>query len=168
MTFGKGFIAFLVTLIVSFIVPVGANAHRMDSALSIINIGANGTVEITHRLFAHDIEHQFELNSIGMDYFETPEGQRQIETYLRQAFIFNDAQNQPIALNFIGAQIEGDLLYVYFEGQIGNNGEFNIDSNILNQFSAAQTNFVNIHKGDTIKSVVFSGGQGVTAVAIAQ
>lgn len=168
MAYDKGFIAFLVTLIVSFIVPVGANAHRMDSALSTINIGENGAVEITHRLFAHDIEHQFELNSIGMDYFETPNGQRQIETYLRQVFIFNNAQNQPIALGFVGAQIEGDLLYVYFEGQIGTVSEFQIDSNILNQFSAAQTNFVNIHKGDTIKTIVFSGGQGLTSINIAQ
>jgi hypothetical protein len=163
-----GFAALILVGFLMFATPNIAMAHKMDSALSTINVSENGAVEITHRIFAHDIEHQFELSNIGMDYFETAAGQQQIETYLRQAFVFNDGQNQPIALSFVGAQIEGDLLYVYFEGQIAQNREFMIDSNILNLFSATQTNFVNLHFGEITKSIVFSGGQGETRISLGQ
>jgi|GEM_PF-2161160 hypothetical protein len=166
MRFVKELRVFALTLILAIALPNYSNAHRMDSAMSIINIAADGNVEITHRLFAHDIEHQFELSNIGMDYFETPQGQQQVETYLREVFVFSDAQNHSFDLTFVGAQIDGDLLYVYFESKIGAARELMIDSNILNQFSSAQTNFVNIHRGDLTKSLAFSGGQGAIRVTI--
>lgn len=141
------------------LVATNSHAHRMDSAFSIIDYNpVSGKIAITHRIFAHDLEHLFNLNEIGLQYFETSEGQNLVENYLKRAFTIA-SPNRPVTLNFIGVEVEGDLLYVYFEADVLGAEILTIDSNILENYSASQTNFVNVHIGNVTKSLMFSNGQ---------
>ena len=139
--------------------PLETHAHKMDSAMTIIDVAPNNNnIEITHRIFAHDLEHIFDLSDVGMNYFETENGQKMIQQYLERVFYIGTEQN-PIKPRFIGIELAGDLIYVYFDANIHSADALIIDSNILEEFSGLQTNYVNLHIGENTKSLMFKNGQ---------
>lgn len=139
--------------------PLNAYAHRMDSAMTIIDVAPNGqNIEITHRIFAHDLEHVFELSQTNLNYFETESGKQKLKNYIENAFSISN-NGQKIQLTFIGVELAGDLVFVYFEGDIGNATEVTIDNNILKEYSQRQVNYLNLHFNGQTKSLIFQNGQ---------
>ncbi len=136
-----------------------ALAHRLEAALSVVEVNpSSGVLEITHRLYAHDLEHALDLGPVGVGYFETSEGQAAIKAYCERQFLIADGQGKAIPLQFVGAEVSGDLLYVYFEAGRYLGRELTLDSNLLQDFTEAQVNQVNVRRGGKTVSARFQTG----------
>jgi hypothetical protein len=131
-----------------------SNAHRLEAALSLVEINpSSGVLEITHRLYAHDLEHALDLGPVGAGYFETPKGQTAIKTYCERQFFIGDGQGKALPVTFVGAELSGDLLYVYFEADRYRGRDLTLDSNLLQDFTQAQVNQVNVRRdGKTVSA----------------
>jgi hypothetical protein len=144
-----------------------AVAHRLEAALSVVEINpSSDTLEITHRLYAHDLEHALELGPVGVGYFETPEGQAAIKTYCERQFFISDGQGKALALQFVGAELSGDLLYVYFEAGRYRGRDLTLDSNLLQDFTEAQVNQVNVRRGGKTVSARFQTGTAAKRIRL--
>lgn len=136
-----------------------AFAHRLEAALSVVEVNpTSGVLEVTHRLYAHDLEHALDLGPVGAGYFETPEGQAAIKAYCERQFFLGDGQGRTLPLQFVGAELSGDLLYVYFEAGRYRGKELTIDSNLLQDFTQAQVNQVNVRRAGQTVSARFQTG----------
>ncbi len=136
-----------------------AAAHRLEAALSVVEVNpSSGTLEITHRLYAHDLEHALDLGAVGAGYFETPEGQAAIKAYCERQFFIGDGQGKAIAIQFVGAELSGDLLYVYFEAGRYRGSDLTLDSNLLQDFTEAQVNQINLRRAGKTVSARFQTG----------
>ena len=141
------------------LVPMSALAHRMDSAFTIIDIKSNGDIGITHRIFAHDLEHTFDLFDADMGYFTTTEGANVLRDYIEECFYIK-VEKKPLKLSYIGSETDGDLVYSYFESKISPNVKsLTINSKILHGIQAQQNNFVNIHKDGKTHTLTFREGE---------
>lgn len=142
-------------------------AHRIEAALSVVEVNpTSGVLEITHRLYAHDLEHALDLGPVGAGYFETPEGQVAIKAYCERQFFLGDGQGKTLALQFIGAELSGDLLYVYFEAGRYRGRDLTIDSNLLQDFTEAQVNQVNVRRAGKTVSARFQTGTPAKRMAL--
>lgn len=143
-----------------------AFAHKINSAMSIIDIHDDGeNVEITHKLYAHDLEHALDLGSVGLDYFQTKKGQALVRDYILSRFILRD-KSMNNKYKFIGCEIAGDILFVYFEGKLAKGQNWELDSNILQDVADGQTNYVNINFKNKTQTLIFDNGQGIANIEI--
>lgn len=147
--------------------PPSAQAHRLEAALSVVEVNpSSGILEITHRLYAHDLEHALDLGPIGAGYFETPEGREAIRLYSLRQFQIGDEKGRPLPLTFIGAELSGDLLYVYFEAGRYRGKRLTLDSNLLQDFTAAQVNQINVRRNGKTVSARFAVGTPAQILAL--
>ena len=63
-----------------------------------------------------------------------------------------------MSLQFVGAEVSGDLLYVYFEAGRYPGRDLTLDSNLLQDFTEAQVNQVNVRRGGKTVSARFQTG----------
>lgn len=144
-----------------------ALAHRMDAAISILDIRPDGrTLQVTHRLYAHDLEHTLDLGPVGVGWFDTSEGQQALGAYVARAFVLRDERGRDVPLRYIGAETQADLVFVYFEGILPRGRELEVDSNLLVEFSDAQRNLVNLQRGSQTVSATFGVSDGPRRLAI--
>jgi hypothetical protein len=138
-----------------------AAAHRMNAATSVIEERPAGQLQITHRIYAHDLEHALDLPAVAADYFDSPEGQRLLGRYVADRFLVARPDGRPLPLRYVGAETERDLVLVYFEGRLpqGLRG-LKIDSDILMDLNPDQANLVNLRAGGTQLSLRFTAGTG--------
>ena len=156
----------IVALMLVLLLPITAIAHRMNSAYSVIEVEKGGYIEITHRIFAHDLEHSFNLSDVGMDYFATKAGQDALRIYLERAFSIS-ADGKPIALKYVGSEVDGDLVYSYFEAKIKpKTRNLLINSKILFEFQKDQNNYVNVHFEGNTKTLTFTEGSDDKAISL--
>ncbi len=134
-------------------------AHRIEAALSVVEVNpSSGVLEITHRLFAHDLEHALDLGPVGAGYFETPDGLAAIKAYCERQFFIGDEAGRALRLQFVGAELSGDLLYVYFEAGRYSGKALTLDSNLLQDFTEAQVNQINLRRAGKTVSARFQTG----------
>ena len=146
-----------------------ALAHRMDAAISTLDIRPDGrTLQVTHRLYAHDLEHTLDLGPVGVGWFDTGEGQQALGAYAARAFVLRDGRGRDVALRFVGAETQGDLVFIYFEGTLPRGRELEVDSNLLVEFSEAQRNLVNLQRGSQTVSATFGVSDGPRRMTIPQ
>lgn len=109
---GKFFAAALVAIAAA---PL-ASAHRVGVPVTEITPNPRtGLWEVVHRLALHDLESQ--LISEGLTMSEALEGTgsktAMVERIARQFSL--EGLSEPISLDFVGFETEGDYLWVYFE-----------------------------------------------------
>jgi hypothetical protein len=144
-----------------------ALAHRMDAAISVLDIRPDGrTLQVTHRLYAHDLEHTLDLGPVGVGWFDTGDGQQALGAYARGAFVLRDGRGRDVPLRFIGAESSGDLVLIYFEGEVPSGRTLEVDSNLLVEFSDRQRNLVNLVRGSQTVSATFGAGDGARQLTI--
>lgn len=146
--------------------PLTANAHKINSAMSIIDIDDDGqSIEITHKIYAHDLEHALDLGSVGLEFFHTKKGLKLVRDYINSRFILNDGISKN-NIKFIGCEIAGDILFVYYEATLQKGQIWEIDSNILQDVADGQTNYVNIHFKNQVQTLIFDNAQGIAKIEI--
>lgn len=146
-----------------------ASAHRLDAALTLVELAPHGrSVQVTHRLYAHDLEHALDLGAIGMGWFDSEAGRRTIGLYAARRFGLQTDAGAPVVLDYVGAETEGDLLYVYFTGTLEPTPALTVTNRLLHDLSARQINLVNVRRNGQTRSASFPVGSGPVRIEIPQ
>jgi hypothetical protein len=139
--------------------PKSALAHRMNAAMSLVEISpSSGKLQVTHRLFAHDLEGALGARSVDMAWFETPQGKAALRDYCLAQFVVRGHNNRVIALTLIGVEVDGAVIHAYFEGPRLRGPTIVVDSNFLQDISESQVNQVNVRANGRTVSAIFQTG----------
>jgi hypothetical protein len=142
-------------------------AHRMNTAMSLIEVSpTDGRLELTHTLYAHDLEGVLAAGAVPMSWLETPQGEAAIRAYCLRHFTITDQRGRPLRLNFVGVELRGDLIQVYFDAPRYAGESVIVDSNFLQDVSDSQINRVNVRARGRTVSAVFEAGATARRIAI--
>jgi len=145
-----------------FLSSYGLYAHRVSSALTtVVWVESEKSFEITHRLHLHDV--QAALRNVIADPSTTifsPEGQAELILYVSEAFEVSGDSVEPIVLTPLGAEVEGDYVYIYQEANLERvpSNLTVLDLTFLDIYGP-QENQVNVEYDGTIQSLVFNSSQ---------
>jgi hypothetical protein len=144
-----------------------AFAHRMNTAMSLIEVSpTTGKLEVSHTLFAHDMEGVLAAGAVDMNWLETARGEAAIKTYCLRQFTITDGRGRPLRLAFVGVELRGDIIQVYFEAPRYVGRDVIVDSNFLQELSDSQINRVNVRANGRTNSAVFEAGAVARRIAI--
>ena len=140
-----------------------AIAHRMPGSISTVKRSLAGdTIEIIHRLHTHDAELGIAATigkrNISLD---TLVDRAQLALYVEERFSIADYSGREVggrlALELIGAEVDGEFVLIYQEyaGQLP--AELAIRDDILRDVFPEQVNHVNVAVGSEVRSLTFSG-----------
>jgi hypothetical protein len=151
----------------ALILPISAHAHRMNAAMSVIEVSPrSGKLQITHTLYAHDLEGALLAGAVSLTWLESAQGQQALRAYCLGQFTLTNQSGRPLALTFVGAQLEGDIINVYFESPRYNGTSLIVDSNLLQDISDSQVNQVNVRANGKTVSASFAAGAPAVRLTI--
>ena len=140
-----------------------ALAHRAQTVLTTVMWNAASSIlEVMHRIHAHDAELALQATTGAkqMDITEV-RNQAQAMLYIESHFGLTDG-GKKIALQPLGAEIEGEALMLYQECKLSAApAEMAIDNRILRDVFEGQTNLVNVRLAQRTRTMIFSGSDGV-------
>lgn len=134
----------------------------MPGSLSTIKTNpTSGSIEIIHRLHNHDAELGI-ITLLGDRTFtlETLVGRAQLALYVEDRFaiagIVDGNPGVPLALDLVGAELDGEFVLVYqeYHGQLP--AIVAVRDDILRDVFPDQVNHVNIAVGGEVRSLTFS------------
>ncbi len=132
--------------------------HKFYVSLSDIRFNPESEVlEIATKIFIDDLE--FCVPSLHIGESHTAENEVLIATYLlkEMSIMCND---NFVGLNFIGYEIEDDVIWCYVESdKISNPETFHLEFTFLIDELDQQTNIIHFKKDETIKSVFLSSSR---------
>lgn len=134
--------------------PLTAAAHRVGIPVTTIewNPGSE-TWEIIHRLDSHDFDPVMHQSTLPSKLYATTEGILAIGDYIHENFsISGDIETQ-----YIGAEQEGDFVWIYFEMQAPDQ-IIEIRDHLLMREGTASTALVNVKTPSGITSLVYTNG----------
>ena len=140
-----------------------AFAHRMPGSISTVKRSASGDViEIIHRLHSHDAELGVAaVLGKGNISLEDLVGRAQLALYVEERFRIADFVDgrvgDRLALELIGAELDGEFVLVYQEFAGDLPVQLAIRDDILRDVFPEQVNHVNVALGGEVRSVTFSG-----------
>ncbi len=141
-------------LLMVFVVHT-ADAHRLSQSMTEIDWSPDrATLEIVHSVHLDDA--MLLLAQLG-----APDGELDIETQAKLMLYteshFELAQKgQPLELEPVGAQIQGDYLWIYQErGMAQYPRELEVTVTFMHALDAAQQNQVNLRIGDHVRTLRF-------------
>ena len=146
-------------LVIWMLSAVSALGH--DSRMSVTDIFFNersGFIEVSHRLVLHDAEHVMTKDT-RPDLVSNPEDRKLLERYISESFSLGfDGDDELISLRLLGSEIEGGCLWVYMDAPLRTqSGSLHIRNTIFQDKWIDQVNTVNIRRGKTLRTAVFSG-----------
>ena len=147
-------------LLVIIAVPFAASAHRTPECLTTVRPNpSTGTVEIVHRLHAHDAELALAAKlgaaQVSLDNLAS---QARLALYVEERFEITDAATkQPIRLTLIGATLDGDYALVFQETRDRLPKRLSVRNDILREAIDGQVNRVNVFFESGLRSLLFRG-----------
>jgi hypothetical protein len=151
----------------SLLAPAAASAHRMNVAMSLIEVSPrSGRLEITHTLFAHDLEGALLAGAVSLSWLESPQGQQALRAYCLRQFTLTNQSGRPLALSFVGAELRGDVINIYFDAPRYAGTSLIVDSNLLQDISDSQVNQVNVRAAGKTVSATFGAGAQAVRLAV--
>jgi hypothetical protein len=138
-----------------------AQADRQPLGLTTIKRSpTSGAVEIIHRLHTHDAE--LGLNTLldqRIVSLDTLEGRARFALYVESRFVVASVADgnvgAPLALELIGAELDGQYLLVYQELRGDFPATVAVRSDILRDVFPEQVNQVNIAVGGDVRTLMF-------------
>jgi hypothetical protein len=137
-----------------------ARAHRQHTALSVLTWSPEaGRVEVVHRCFAHDLEvavaRTFKRPGAPL---ETDEDLARAAAYVEERFAAAAAEGELLPVTSVGAEIDGELAYVYQTIEIPQPPQqLGVKNLILVDEFRDQVNFVNVDLWDDMRTLIFRG-----------
>lgn len=140
-----------------------ALADRQPGSLTTVKRSpSSGHIEIIHRLHNHDAELGVATVS-GMRglTLDTLEGRARLALYVEERFLLatmtGDGVGAPLALELVGAELDGQYVLVYqeFAGDLPHH--LAVRNDILRDAFPSQINHVNIAVGGQVRSLTFGG-----------
>lgn len=147
--------------------PMPLQAHRMNAAISLVEVSARtGRLEVTHSVYAHDLEGALLAGAVSLSWLESDVGQQALRAYCLRQFTLASQSGRPINLNFVGAELRGDVIHIYFDAPRYRGASVIVDSNLLQDISDAQVNRVNVRANGKTASATFAPGAGAVRIAV--
>ncbi|WP_155524577.1 DUF6702 family protein [Oleisolibacter albus] len=144
-----------------------ALAHRAKASTSWVRWNPrNALLEISHRLHAHDAEVALhDIEGVSAPDVGVPRTQAQLALYVEKHFALRDAAGNPLDLTLLGAEQEGDQLYIYQQRPLPQPPPaFGVRDSILTDVFPEQQNQVNLDNGLAgaagIRTLIFKAGDG--------
>lgn len=138
-----------------------ALAHRSQTVLTTVMWNAAKSIlEVTHRV--HNADAEAWLGTLGQNADITVvRNQAQVMLYIDTHFGLTDG-GRKIALEPLGAEIEGEALLLYQECKLPAPPKaLSIDNRILRDVFEGQTNLVNVRLAERTRTLIFAGQDGV-------
>ena len=138
---------------------VFANAHRQPVGLTTIERNdVSGTIEIVHRFHRHDAELALAAITRQPDTLLIDlESQARFALYVAERFVMAAHADDPeIALNLLGAELDGDYILVYQDCANELPVNFAVRNDALRDIYPEQVNHVNIRIGSDRRTLTFA------------
>jgi hypothetical protein len=146
----------------SLAVAPPALAHRSQSVLSTVTWNtATSTLEVMHRMHAHDAEVGLAL-STGVETVDITQmrNQAQLMFYVEKRFSLSDGK-AAIALSPVGAEFQSEAIVLYQEAKrAAPPAELVIEDQILCDVFDGQTNLVNVKLAQRTRTLIFIAKDG--------
>jgi hypothetical protein len=150
--------------IAALTVATPALAHRLARTETEIRISTDGTVTVVHVYHLQDAQSAlFHAGFIDQPDLSSLRARAKLALYTQERFAIS-AKGELANLQIIGAEIEGDSVYIYQDGQISD-GALTIDARMLRDLIKTQSNSVNIIRDGTTVTLDFSEDDGPKQVA---
>ncbi len=156
----------LIILMLTGMVQV-SHAHRFYAAFTQISLRADKqTIEVTHRLFTHDVEDMLRLELGNSSSLTDAEIEPVVREFVESSFALFDGQGNRLPLVWVGMEYEIDNVYIYQESPLP---EDLPDITIINRLFMAlfedQKNTVNIEWNNEIRTRIFVKGNEQQSVS---
>lgn len=159
----------IVAVVATFLCASGkpAAAHRIHAALTTVQLGEDGAVQVTHRLYAHDVERALSLKGDPIrDAFAGVESLARAALYVDGGFLLETPDGQDADLQLLGAETEGEFLYVYAEGVFETPpAQLRLHATMLFDVLDDQINRVNVAFPVGVSTVDFREGEDADVVS---
>lgn len=155
---------FVIGGIAAITAAVPAYGHRLARTETDIRIAPDGAVTVVHVYHLQDAQSAlFRAGLIDQPDLSSLRARAKLALYTQKQFDIA-ANGVSAPLEIISAEIEGDSVYVYQEGYIGE-GALTIDARMLRDFIKRQSNSVNITRNGQTVTLDFTGDDGPKQVA---
>lgn len=146
-------------LIILCMAPAG-HAHRFYASFSQINVKSD-TLQITHRLFTHDVEDMLEDNLGPIGDLSKGEIEKYLRTHIEKEFSLYDEAGKKMPLSWIGYEYKVDEILVFQETPLsGNQTKFSLANRLLMDIFRQQKNTVNAERDGVVRTVIFQNDSG--------
>lgn len=139
------------------VVNIG-HAHRFYASFSQVDMQPEkGTIEITHRIFTHDIEDLLVRYDGGAGELTNEKIESFLKDYIIQAFALYGEDGVLIPLEWITVEVTLNDIFVYQEAPLAEGQDtLIIADRILMDLFEGQSNTVNVKHGRKVKSHTFN------------
>ncbi|MEO0548581.1 MAG: DUF6702 family protein [Pseudomonadota bacterium] len=163
---------FFVLWLVTAFLAVTAQAHQQKAAFTDIFVNPRaGMVEVVHSFILHDAEAAlFEATGMTGDLYRDPSVQAAFATYAVDRFeLTNDAGDAaPLALTLLGFEVADGRLLIYQEAPVPDDLHmFKVQAGALRDVWPDQVNTVNVRRGDTLRTLTFTGSESAKVAVLA-
>lgn len=137
-----------------------ALAHQQQAALTRVLFNPrSGNMEVMHRFLVHDAEHAVrQLLDPKADLIASAEAREQFAAYVLERFTLLGSEGNPLALQYVGQEIDGIFLWVYQEMPIpAALPSLSVIHNVLRDLWPEQNNLVNIERDGRVQTLNFNG-----------
>lgn len=130
----------------SFLAPAGLSGHKFYVSTTTLQISRDGNmVECTIKLFKDDLQLALKLFS-GSDFSLAGKQADTAETQTLRAYLHGHVglwyQGQYLDMEFLGYEVEQDMVWVYLECAARGKGEYQVKNDCLMEVFDSQTNLV--------------------------
>lgn len=143
-----------------------AAAHRGHDAMSVVTLGPDGAVTVSHRFEAHDLEPALaEIAPDAQTSLDDPQAVEELKTYLLAHFSMS-ADGVAVPLTIASVDIGVRDVRVDYTGTVqGRPKAVALKSTILRDIYPRQVNQAIVRRGQYVQTVQFSGDE-VKTVAL--
>ena len=158
---------FPVVLISIMCVVQMSHAHRFYASFTQVDLrDKTKTIEITHRLFTHDVEDLLRLKLGNASSLTDEEIEPILKAFVEGSFALFDSQGKRLPLIWIGMEYKTDNVYLYQEAPLpAEPSEITLINRLFMDLFEDQKNTVNVEWNDQIHTRIFVKGneqQGVS------
>ena len=150
----KSQVLFVGLLTLSVLLGVSKAHQQKEAYITLLFNERTGNLEVSHRFLLHDAEHGLALilkNSGDLSVDEAT--QQQFADYVQSSFALRNSDDQVLALQTVGHEVEGKYFWIYQERPIPQTPKLKLKHMALHELWPSQTNHINIEKDGWVKSV---------------
>ncbi|WP_321394138.1 DUF6702 family protein [Emcibacter sp.] len=140
-----------------------ALAHRFAASFTVVEFREDKrAVQVTHRLFTHDVEDLIRARINTTDELSDEQIEAFLKEYIADRFALYTPQGEQIKLAWVGYEYAVEDIHIYREAALPTDlSRLGIINRILTETFPDQVNRVNIEKGGKVQTLVFQKGDGL-------
>ena len=137
-----------------------SHAHRFYASFTQIDLrDKTKAIEITHRLFTHDVEDLLRLKLGNASSLTDEEIEPILKAFVEGSFALFDGHGKRLPLTWIGMEYKTDNVYLYQETSLpAEPSELSLINRLFMDLFEEQKNTVNVEWNDQIRTRIFVKG----------